>query len=212
MQEIQFCELSFLPPISFFILLAKESVTIEKHENYQKRSFRNKCIIATSEGPLTLTVPLRKGKHQSQPVTEVTIAYDEPWQNIHLSSISTAYHNAPFFEYYFNKLESIYRNAGDHLFLFNNKLLGEICDLLQLDFPPFTGKYLKDPGGIDWRGIVTPRNYHKIRVPKYNQVFEDRHEYLNNLSIIDLLFCLGPETTRYLKSAKMEFEFEIPGM
>lgn len=162
-------------------------------------------MIATSAGVLTLTVPLKKGKHESQSITEVRIAYHEPWQKIHMASIQTAYQSAPYFDYYFPVIERLYASAGDLLFSFNLNILSEICHLLQLEVPDCTEIYRKNPPGVDLRGKLTPQNYSLIRLPKYNQVFEDRHGYLNNLSVLDLLFCLGPEAGYYLKSAPPVF-------
>lgn len=198
-QKILF-ELPFFPHNYFFGLLAQVDLVIERHENYQKRSFRNKCIIATADGPQTLTVPLRRGKHEQQKITDVKIAYDEPWQRNHLSALHTAYRNAPFFDYYFSKIQELYANSGEFLFEFNWQIL--LYFTSQVGFPnaTCTEDFEKKVTCADFRGIITPRNYAQYLVPKYNQVFEDRHGYLNNLSILDVLFCLGPETSQHLGS------------
>lgn len=201
LQKTYIFELQFFPTIYFFSILKQNQVVIEKKENYQKRSFRNKCIIASASGPLTLSVPLKKGKHERQIITDVLIAYDEPWKNMHLSSIKTAYHSSPFFDYYFPHIEQLYNNSGKYLFEFNWSILSCFAKILDLPKVECTTSYQKELLSGDMRGILTPNNYQQIILPKYNQVFEDRCGYLTNLSIIDLLFCCGPEAHQYLKSS-----------
>ena len=183
-------------------------VIIEKQENYQKRSFRNKCIIANASGPQILSIPLKKGKHQRQAITEVRIAYDEPWQRFHLSSIRTAYRNAPFFDYYFPHIIQLYNYSGPYLFEFNWSILKHFIKILDLPEPTHTTSYQQTPKEVDMRGILNPRNYQQTSLPRYNQVFEDRCGYLPNLSIIDLLFCCGPETTSYLSSCSSSIDLQ----
>ncbi|MCB0687456.1 MAG: WbqC family protein [Saprospiraceae bacterium] len=196
-------EISFLPSIYFFSVFSQKEITLEQMENYQKRSFRNKCVIASANGPLLLTIPLKKGKHEGQKIREVKIAYDEDWQKLHLSTIQTAYRNAPYYDFYIDKLHSLYQHADEYLFNFNLLLIRKIAPLLSLSTFNFTNEYVECCQGIDLRGVITPRNYHQIRMPKYNQVFEDRLGFLSNLTILDLLFCLGPESINYLKSVDL---------
>ena len=134
---------------------------------------------------------------------EVKIAYDEPWQKNHLSALHTAYRSAPFFDYYFFKIQELYANAGEFLFEFNWQILHYFTS--QLGFPNVscTEDFELKVSCIDFRGKISPRNYTLHLVPKYNQVFEDRHGYLNNLSILDALFCLGPETVKHLSSTNI---------
>lgn len=192
-------EIQLFPPVYFFRNLAQGPILLEKHENYQKRSFRNKFIIAGANGPLTLTIPLKKGKHQGQLITDVLIAYDEPWQKKHLWTIMTAYQSAPYFEFYYVNIEKLYVQASKYLFDFDWIIIEYFCQLLDIDPPTFTLQY-QNSAQQDLRGKMTPKNYFEFLVPPYNQVFEDRHGYLNNLSILDLLFCLGPESSVYLKT------------
>ena len=199
LQQKKLFEVQVFPPIFFFRTLTRESILLEKYESYQKRSFRNKYIIASAQGPYTLTIPLKKGKHEGQLITEVQISYDESWQKKHLQTLVSAYRNAPFFEYYYTPVQELYAKAGEYLFEFNGLIIGYICELLHLEPPGRTTQY---DGSVDQdlRGRMTPKNYQEFPVPPYNQVFEDRYGYLNNLSILDLLFCLGPESEIYLKA------------
>lgn len=199
-------ESHFFPCIYFFNVWIHHPVWIEKFENYQKRSFRNKCIIAGPQGIHTLTVPLKKGKHQQQTITEVKIAYDEPWQKKHLATIRAAYGKAPFFAHYYPRIEQWYADAGEFLFDLNISIMRNLAGVLHLTDLKFTESYEKNPSAIDLRGRLKLKDFGMIPLPHYSQVFEDRYGYLSNLSIMDLLFCYGPETSRYLQS------FQPPGL
>ncbi len=187
-------ETMFFPPIVFFQYLMQGRVIVEKHENYQKRSFRNKCIIATAQGVKILTVPLRKGKHEQQKITEVQISYEEDWRKNQLKSIRAAYGKAPFFEDYFPVIENVYNSSGKYLFDLNNKIILLLQDIYCYSLPEFSEKYIGDYGVNDRRNHYTLKSFQEEKdVPEYAQVFEDRHGFLPNLSILDLLFCYGPE-------------------
>ena len=197
MQPVTF-EIQFFPCIYFFQILSNQPVIIEKFETYQKRSLRNKCIIAHAQGTQILTVPLKKGKHEQQMITDVTIAYDEPWQKTHLAGIKTAYGSAPYFDHYFPRIEKLYACAGESLFQFNVDIIQYFISSLRLPALQYTASFNRPGEEDDKRGQVTPANYDVVKLPAYSQVFEDRLGYLPNLSILDLIFCRGPEATSYL--------------
>ena len=100
-QKAILLELQYLPPIQYFTkFFQHENVVIEQYEHYIKRSYRNRCHIATSHGIQRLSIPLKKGKNEQQSIRKVQIAYGESWQKNHWSAILAAYSNAPFFEHY----------------------------------------------------------------------------------------------------------------
>ena len=126
-------ELQYLPPIAYFTLLAKHNtVIIEAYEHYTKGSYRNRCHIAGANGIQRLSIPLQKGKNRQQPIQEVCIVYDEPWQAQHWQSIRSAYGNAPFYEYYADSLAPFFYKKYDHLWQLNMELLEIIVALLGL--------------------------------------------------------------------------------
>jgi len=193
-------ETQFFPNIYFFAGLMQRDIVLEQHEHYQKRSFRNKCMIANAQGIQALTVPLKGGKHQQQPILDVQIAYDEPWVKNHLRSIVAAYSNSPYFEHYFPQIEALYTSAGTSLFTFNLAIINYFQRVFQTKEILLSQSYEKDTLLDDRRGHNTLKN-HKQLVPniRYNQVFEDRHPFIPNLSILDLLFCTGPAASHYLQ-------------
>lgn len=206
-------ELHYLPSVQYFSkLLAYEQIIIEQWENYQKGSYRNRCHIAGANGLQALSIPLEKGKHQKLPIRQVHIAYQEPWHLQHWRSIQSAYANAPFFPYYGEGIAALYRAKPTHLFSFNQQLFELICGYLNLqDKVSYSSDYLIESGEQvqDLRGLISPKTALKDRAPQfepvpYPQVFTERHGFLPNLSILDLLFCTGPEATQILRSCIMD--------
>lgn len=203
-------ELHYLPSIQFFSkFLLHQEVWIEQHEHYQKGSFRNRAHIASANGLLRLSIPLIKGKHQQQAIREVRIAYHEPWRQQHWQSIRSAYGSAPFFDHYSDELRPLFRQKETFLFDFNLKLIQTLLSLLSIDKEIHrTHAYEKKPPAdfLDFRDELSPKkasekNDPHYKCPKYVQVFEEKHGFLPNLSILDLLFCMGPEAAMLLEQS-----------
>lgn len=191
--------LCYLPPIPWFSAYINGGATyLERQEHYTKGTYRNRCLIASANGVHLLTIPLRKGKHQQQAIAAVRIAYDEPWQLRHWRAICSAYGNSPFFEHYADKLAGFYRDKNyETLWDWNFDLLQVVFQLLKIGkavnlteaFEPMpTGK-------MDLRQAFDTNHgfsgYEWAVAVKYPQVFEDRLGFIANLSILDLLFCMG---------------------
>ena len=177
---------AYFPPLAWVI----RAVSVghwewEAHENYQKGGWRNRCRIASANGPLLLSVPLLGGKHHRMPVREVGISYRTDWQRQHEQSIRSAYGRAPYFEYYADSLLEVLRNPAPDLWTLNWELMRTLLDLLDLSVDLTT----TDSFCAASAGEVIPTE----SVPRYPQVFQERHGFLDGLSVLDGLFCLGPE-------------------
>ncbi|MEQ8703994.1 MAG: WbqC family protein [Phaeodactylibacter sp.] len=196
-------EAQYLPPVQYFTVLAQAgTVYLEAQEHYQKRSYRNRARLAGANGPMLLSVPLQKGKHQQMPIHEVEIDYKKPWFGEHWHSIKSAYGKSPFFEFYAEPLEAILRSKPASLFELNRALLQQLLQQLQLDVQiRETTAYGRVPGDtIDLREAIHPKHPKLHFEPRpYPQVFKERHGFLPNLSILDLLFCTGPQAPLLLK-------------
>jgi hypothetical protein len=201
-------ELQFLPPVQYFSkILHSPAVVFDQHEHYQKRSYRNRCHIATSHGVQRLSVPLQKGKNQQMPVRDVRIAYEQPWARQMEHSLRSAYQRAPFFEEYAPALLTALHRRHNFLFDLNLELFNALAAFLQLkrNWSFSDAFYATVPEGwTDLRNAIHP--VHPAHDPPfsplpYNQVFEDRLGFSPNLSIIDLLFCAGPESASILKAS-----------
>jgi len=195
-------ELQYLPPVQYFAKLAKHGeVYLEQKEHYCKGSYRNRCYIAAANGVLLLSIPLEKGKNEQQDIRQTRISdNDNNWRMQHWRTIQSAYGNSPFFEYYSDDLKAFYEKKYEFLWDFNSDLLRWLTKKLQLDITfHFTSEFQKivSEDIADWRNGIHPKPHKQqvdghFKAAYYPQAFEDRHGFLSNLSILDLLFCSGP--------------------
>lgn len=189
------------------LVWGRETALLEAQEHFQKGSYRNRCHIAGPNGLQRLSIPLLKGKHQQTPVREVRISYDEPWQRLHWRSITAAYGNAPFFEHYGPELEQFYTRQYPFLFDYNLALLEWLCrkTACKTRFElseTFRPRNVSMSG--DYRESVHPR---RTMPPEwftpspYAQVFAEKHGFLPDLSVLDLLFCCGKQSGGVLSAS-----------
>ncbi|NND05591.1 MAG: hypothetical protein HKN87_04355 [Saprospiraceae bacterium] len=195
-------ESQYFPPQCFYACLLRKPIFIESNEHYQKRSLRNKCIIQNANGLQVLTIPLLRGKHQQMNICRVEISYGTRWQVRHLQAIRSAYGSAPYFDHYYGLLETEMLHRSQYLIEFNTRLTKFIASLLGIPWQvSFTEKYERKPNNlIDHRQYFTPRNFSKVSsYLSYPQVFSEKHPFTPNLSILDILFCQGPEAITKLR-------------
>lgn len=197
-------ELHYLPCVEYFSKLAKgQKIIFEKNENFKKGSYRNRCYIAGANGIQRLSIPLAKGRDTKQQIRDLRLSYAENWQAQHWQSIQSAYGNSPFFEYYAEELKPFYFQKKEFLWDFNWELLNVINEIIGIkptvDFTEeFQGK-----SQIPFYNSIKPENDRPkvnsdFQPRKYAQVFQEKHGFLPNLSIIDLIFCTGPAAINYL--------------
>lgn len=200
-------ELTYLGPVSHYArMLAHGSVALEAHEHYVKRSYRNRVRLLTANGPMTLSIPLARGKNSQQPIKEVAIAYTEDWAAQHWRTIVSAYGRAPFFEHYAEELEALYRAPVPLLWDWNRRLMDWALGALQLDVGVAeTTAYERTTEAYrDGRHVILPNR--PTRLPgwqpqAYPQVFEDRYGYVEDLSVLDLVLCCGPYGATVLRQS-----------
>ncbi|MEM9918801.1 MAG: WbqC family protein [Bacteroidota bacterium] len=202
-------ELHFMPCTAYMsVLAAHKEVYIEQQERYVKRSYRNRCLIGDSNGALRLSIPLRKGKNEQQDIRAVQIVYDSPWIPKFWHSIRSVYQKSPYFEHYADELYDILCSKPPMLFDLNWKLLVTFCDWIGLNVElKLTKTYQKVPekGMVDWRYRIGPASVPEalqeaVQSQKYPQIFEEKTGFMANLSVLDLLFCTGPESLSYLEA------------
>lgn len=197
-------ELHYLPCLAYFTILQRYgAVVLEKHEHFVKQSYRNRCYVNTEHGPEALSVPLT-GKHGKVPVTRVRVDYTQKWLNNHWRTIQSAYGKAPFFEFYSDDLHDVLFRKYDYLYDLNYALLTMCltwlrCDIKVRESLSYEKEYAQ--GFHDLRSCITPRNPEFVqrihRAVPYCQVFGST--FADNLSILDVVFCSGPEAGRILK-------------
>lgn len=198
---------AYFPPISYIVLLYQhKKATIELHETYPKQTWRNRCRIMTANGLLDLSIPITRPFGRKTTTGQALISDHESWQRLHWRSIVSAYQNAPYFLYYAPSFESMYRDTHDSLLTtWNNHLLRIILRELGLEAEiNHSVSYAKPDQQInDFRYIITPKQSHTrdkfdYKWPAYQQVFSDKHGFAGNLSVLDLLFNLGPDAISYI--------------
>jgi hypothetical protein len=195
----------YLGPIQYFSKLKNyENCLIEHFENYPKQSYRGRCNIYSPNGLLTLSIPLVKRNHR-QRMNEIKISYDYDWQKIHWRTLESSYRSSPFFEYYEDDFLPFYESKKiDYLIDFNEVFQQKILSLLKLKKKySFTTEYMESyPATDDFRTAINPKiateSDTDFTVKPYWQVFETKHGFIPNLSIVDLLFNQGSKSLDFL--------------
>lgn len=195
---------AYLAPVEYYMLLhGDRPVVLEQHDHYIKQTYRNRCRIASANGVQTLSIPIVKPDTPKALTRDIRIADHDNWQHLHWMAIVSAYNSTPFFEYYADDFAPFYEKKWEFLFDFNEALRETVCRLLDIQ-PRITlsSQYEKDlPAGADFRDSIHPKKPFDASLFKpYYQVFEAKLGFQPNLSIIDLLFNMGPEAVLYLAS------------
>lgn len=201
---------TYFPDIISFAVLAQRKVVWEIQDNFQKQTYRNRCYICTDQGRLMLTIPIKHiGAHEGrQKYQDVRIDNEYPWQRQHWRSIETAYRTSPFFEYYEDDLIHLFENPSPFLLEHNLATITTICNCLEIDNPiEKTTTYAIAPSKeVDLRFLAKAKSEPKLKTPIYNQVFQERHGFIENCSILDILFNLGPAAKAYLSALSLSFQ------
>lgn len=198
---------AYFPPVNYLSLFsAAEKVFIEREENYTKQTYRNRCIICSANGRMILTVPILMGTFHKTPVKDIKVDYSKRWQQIHLRALVSSYKSSPFFEYYFTSVEKVITSNHSFLLDLNLDSLEAAMGATGIKVPlEYTSGFVKDPAEqLDYRNSISPKIKNpgsSVGLTRYNQVFEDRFGFLPGLSIIDLIFNVGPDAGKYLQSA-----------
>ncbi len=178
-------------------------IKFEVCESFQKMSFRNRMVIAGSNGLVNLSVPLEKGRDQKQLIKDVRISYSLPWQQQHWRTLESCYNRSPFYEFYRDGLESLYSKKPVFLLDLNREIRDWLWKVLKIPSVfSETGNYeaVFSNDITDKRSHWLPKNFQlEPQSLTYQQVFQDRIGFQSNLSILDLLFCVGPSAHSLLK-------------
>ena len=206
--KVAYLSSAYLAPVEYYSkLLNYDKIFIEQHDHYMKQTYRNRCTIAGPEGELALSIPTVKPEEPKCPMKDIRISDHGNWRHLHWNAIESAYNSTPFFVYYKDDFRPFYEKKYEFLTDFNEELCRLVCELIDIQ-PAIerTKEYKTDfaPNEIDFREAIHPKkDFHRTDpefIPQpYYQVFEARHGFLPNLSIIDLLFNMGPESLLILQ-------------
>lgn len=187
---------AYLAPVGYFSLISNsEKVLIESRENYIKQTCRNRFTILSATGPVSLSLPVRKGSSSKTVIKDSLIDYSKRWQQVHLRAIGAAYGRSPYFQYYFGNFENILLRSHKYVLDLNDELLFECLGMLKMKKNvAYTTKFTIPEGAEnDFRFIALP----DVNLKPYQQVFASGG-FVKGLSIIDLIFNTGPDALSYL--------------
>ncbi|WP_242085289.1 WbqC family protein [Aestuariivivens sediminis] len=197
---------TYFPSIAHFVAIAKATeVRFEMEDNFIKQTYRNRAYIYGANGKLALNVPIIHSQKNRQKYRDVKIFNEEQWQSVHWKSLLSAYSTSPFFEFYKDELAILFQKPFHFILDFNLICFEILCDCLQLD--PDTTKsdmYRKSiESHLDLRYLVQAKKEQPQDFRPYTQVFNSKHGFIPNLSVLDLLFNEGPNALTYLKSQEI---------
>ena len=202
---------AYLPPVQWFSkLVANGFVYIEHWESYHKQTYRNRCVIDSSNGSISLTVPVEKPSDGSRLIKDMRISDHDDWRTKHWHALESSYYNSPFFEFYQDDFRPFYEKRYDFLIDFNQELVMKCLELMNIKAEMIPTSAFMDPDEIDsdeWndlRDVISPKTplYEDpdFHVKPYYQVFDQGAGFKPNLSIVDLIFNMGPESVFFIKN------------
>ena len=202
---------AYLAPVQLYAhLYAADAAIEDRHEHFLKQTYRNRCYIATPTGPQPLTIPVVRDGASHIATRDVRISDHGNWRHLHWTALASAYESSPYFEYYVDDFRPLYEHPFHFLVDFNEALQHTVLDLLSLPRTVSQASAYIDAASlpadaVDLRTIVSPKQPLEadaaFRPVPYYQVFADRTGFLPNLSIVDLLFNLGPESRVVLRQS-----------
>ena len=191
---------AYFPPIEFYHHYTKnEAIIIEQNEHFIKQTYRNRCSISGANGQIDLSIPLQK--HTSKTlIRDIKISYEVQWQKQHWRSIVSAYNSSPYFMYYDYEIMPYFEKKNNYLFDLNLEILEKLNKLLKISKPfslseEFTAV---NDSQSDLRYKISPKRKPEVLLKTYSQVFDQKLGFIENLSILDLLFNKGPDSMIHL--------------
>ena len=200
---------AYFAPVSYYMaMLAHDRIVIEQWCNYTKQTYRNRCHIAGANGVLSLSVPVVKPDTLKCPTRDIRISDHGEWRHLHWNAIASAYGSSPFFEYYQDDIRPFFEKRYTFLLDFNEAIRQTLCELIDMEpHVEYTDRYAQPtPGETDLREAIHPKRSIAETIPSmhlkpYYQVFAPKYGFLPDLSILDLLMNMGPESILILKES-----------
>jgi len=197
---------TYFSPIIQYVALAKaDGITFEVEDNFQKQTYRTRCYIYSPNGKQLLSIPI-KNANSSQKTKDVLIDTSFNWQKQHLKSIEAAYRSSPFYEFFEDEIQLVFKKTPKFLLDFNFICQDLVFELLQFDKNyTSTTFFQKTPELKDLRYLANAKSDIDYKLDPYTQVFSEKHGFIENLCILDLLFMEGSNALSYLESQKIDF-------
>lgn len=196
---------TYFPSISHFVAMVQsEAINFEMDDNFQKQTNRNRMYIYSPNGKQLLNIPIKHSKEINQKTKDVKIENDFNWQKQHFKSLEAAYRSSPFFEYFEDDIRPIFTKKHEFLMDLNLQTFALVSECLGVKFETLhTTEYFKEVNDVkDYRTLANGKKDASL-FEEYTQVFEEKAGFLNNLSVLDLLFNEGRYALDYLKNQQL---------
>jgi hypothetical protein len=198
---------AYFAPVQYYWHMNRvDNVVLEVYEHYTKQTWRNRCTIATANGPMTLSLPIEANPNGKCPIRDIKLSDHGNWQHLHWNSIVSAYRSSPFFDYYEDDLRPFFNRKNSFLVDFNEEIREIMCEMIDIHPKVSLSTVYQEEHALPegWQDLRT-RIHPKIGVKEtgfeatpYYQVFDRKYGFMPNLSILDLVFNMGPESVLYL--------------
>jgi len=201
---------TYFPSISHFVAMAKaDGITFEIEDNFQKQTNRNRTYIYSPNGIQLLNIPVKHSKQIHQKTKEVKIENEFDWQKQHFKSMEAAYRSSPFFEFFEDDIRPLFEKKHTYLMDLNFETISLVSKCLRMKLAyNTTTEYFQELDSntiMEFRQLANGKK-DESRFEPYTQVFDDKHGFLNNLSILDLVFNEGKYAIDYLKTQKLNLK------
>jgi hypothetical protein len=194
---------AYFGPIQYYSKLFRyDEIGMERYDNYVKQTYRNRCVIMTTNGPQSLTIPIEGFDGAKCLMRDIRISDHGNWRHLHLNALESAYGVSPYYEFYIDDIRPFFERHWDYLYDFNMEICMKMCDLIDIH-PNIirTDQYMKSEEVDDFRDSIRPKHPlpdASFTSRPYYQVYQQKYGFVENLSILDLLFNMGPEGIFYL--------------
>lgn len=201
---------TYFGPVQWYQKLNRyDKILIEQHDSFVKQTYRNRCVIATANGQLALSIPTSPGERTGTKAgaNHTAVSNHGNWRHVHWNAMKSAYGESPFFEYYADDILPFFQKEWTDLYSYNMDICRKMCELLDIEPDiSLTDHYISQEetaelGIADYRDAIRPK--HPLPDPdftprQYYQVYAQRHGFMPNMSILDLLFNMGNESVLWL--------------
>lgn len=196
---------AYFPPVQWFTKLLDGRVFVEACEHFTKQTYRNRCVIDSPQGPLSLTVPIVHDDADCC-ISELRLSQHGNWRHRHWQAFTSSYQNTPYFEFYADDFQSFFTEPYERLYDLNEDIVRKCCELIGLETDILRTTNYEKQMANDLRELISPKqslaNDVQFRPVPYYQMFSQQHGFLPNLSIADLLFNMGPESLAVLHQCR----------
>ena len=190
-------EPTYFPPISHWKHISSNNLQWSIKSRYNKQTLTNRTYIDSSNGELMLTVPIKhSGKNVPRKFSEIKIDNSSNWKKTHYKSIKICYQSSPFFEFYEDDISFFYESDYEYLHQLNFASINLVCKWINLEMPKENFK-VQEKEFINLIYLSNTKRTRELIDKKYTQTFQVSNGFINDLSILDLIFNCGPDSKNY---------------